>query len=311
MSPSEPLDFGHPEWFAPPDDARRFYWSAQSAGLLAGDEFLQLSPDDLIADFGCGWGFVGHLLLPALPRGRVDGFDLDEAALALGRQRAREAGTRRLRFQHGDITKLDDVDDGAYDGAICQTVLLHQSDPVAVVREMARVVKPGGRVVLVEPDHRLGWLGPDGLMSVEQRADLEAVEDLVREGIATLGGGDHRIGQGLPAVLHEAGLDASTWCLCSTAHRCEPPNDSPYADLLLHQSSRAAFDERWDGQHDLYRQAGGPADLWNRTRAAQQTIWAERRRLLLEGTYRVASASPLYVAAATVPATIRPSGGSP
>ena len=264
-----------------------------------------------MADFGCGWGFVGHLLLPSLPRGRVEGFDIDRAALELGRRRAREAGTRQLRFIPGDVCALDEVADDRYDAAICQTVLLHLRDPVAVVREMLRVVRPGGRVVLVEPDHRLGWLGPDDLTTAQEQADLDAVEELVREGIAKLGGGDHRIGRGLPAVLEEAGVDTLCWCLCSTTHHCEPPNVGPYAEFLLQQSGKQAFDERWDAQQDLYRQAGGGDALWTRTREAQDSIRARRRQQLLEGRYRVTSTSPLYVAAAAVPATIRRSGGSP
>lgn len=59
-----------------------------------------------------------------------------------------------VRLVEGDATALP-FDDDMFDAARCERVLMHLDDPTAALREMARVVRPGGRVVATEPD----WAG--------------------------------------------------------------------------------------------------------------------------------------------------------
>ena len=130
------VDFGQPQWFDRLDSHRRFFWDRAAADLLTGPDGLDLRAGLLVADFGCGWGYLGHLMLPSLsPSGRVDGFDLSEELLDTARKRAKEVGTRQLRFELGwlglnrvcaepqGVAKREDlvdgfgVDAGALDGS--------------------------------------------------------------------------------------------------------------------------------------------------------------------------------------------------
>jgi len=95
-------------------------------------------------DAGCGTGATGAWLADF---GSVIALDTEVEALNLYRQAHPEA-----QLIHGDISAIDLPDDFV-DTALCVTVLYHGevTDPAAAVRELARVVKPGGLVCLMEP----------------------------------------------------------------------------------------------------------------------------------------------------------------
>jgi SAM-dependent methyltransferase len=106
--------------------------------LVAGGRFL---------DAGCGTGAAGAWLNDA---GRVVGLDFEPLALELYAERHPEA-----RLLAGDVTRLPFAAD-SFDALLCVTVLMHRTvtDGAAAVRELVRVVRPGGTVVVLEPGVR-------------------------------------------------------------------------------------------------------------------------------------------------------------
>lgn len=112
---------------------------------------LDLRPGDLLLDAGCG---EGRHCFGALERGaRVVGLDLDRDSLDRGsgplRARAREIGGFGVMI-HGDTFRLP-FRDATFDRVICSEVMEHVHDWRAAVRELARVVKDGGRVAVTIP----------------------------------------------------------------------------------------------------------------------------------------------------------------
>lgn len=303
---TEPLvDFGRPHWFEPPDDRRRFFWDRSAAAALTGPGGLDLRPGLLVCDVGCGWGYLGHLLLPSLsPGGRVDGFDLNEEALDTARRRTREAGARGLRFEPGDACALD-LDPDRYDRAVCQTVLIHQSDPLRVLREMARVVKPGGLVVAIEPDLAVAALGRrDGAASTQQVLDATAVHLHVEVGAARSGAGQYALGGQLPSLFAHAGLESPRAWLNPTLCQCTPPYDAAgeaWRQVLLTRSEAASEDAEWQAIHPLFEAGGGDPALWRRARDGAERARQERRRRLVEGSCAVTSSEHLVVCVGRVP----------
>lgn len=83
------------------------------------------------------------------PRGRVVGLDFSENMLAVGRRKAVETGQTAVEFVQGDALALPFPDDG-FDAATAAFGVRNLSDLPAGLREMARVVRPGGRVVVLE-----------------------------------------------------------------------------------------------------------------------------------------------------------------
>ena len=111
-------------------DAERARELLAVAGLSAGEGVLEV---------GCGPGFV---LAEAGIAGRLVGVDVSVKMLASARERARNASLVRAAVERLPFS------DGTFGLAYCRSVLHHVLYPPAMMREMARVVKPGGRVVV-------------------------------------------------------------------------------------------------------------------------------------------------------------------
>ena len=107
-----------------------------------------------VADIGFGGGLGLALLLGAVGSdGRVHGVDISTAVLARARRTFR-ADADRLAVQEGSITALP-LPDNVLDGAICVNTVYFVKDIEAAFGEVARVLRPGGRLVLgvADPEH--------------------------------------------------------------------------------------------------------------------------------------------------------------
>lgn len=97
-------------------------------------------------DLGCGDGTT------AVPLARlgseVVGIDIARNLVEAGNRRAAEAGLSRLRFQEGDACKLDGVADHSFDLVLTMFGAMFAPKPFDVAKEMVRVTKPGGRIVM-------------------------------------------------------------------------------------------------------------------------------------------------------------------
>lgn len=114
------------------------------------DAFLDLvptRPDDVFLDVACGPGIVARALVRRVKR--VVGTDLTPAMLERARADARREGVTQVEFLEGDATALP-FPDASFDGAITRFSLHHIPAPGRVVREMARVVRAGATVSVLD-----------------------------------------------------------------------------------------------------------------------------------------------------------------
>jgi SAM-dependent methyltransferase len=113
-------------------------------------EALDPRPGERMLELGPG---TGHYTLPVAralaPAGSLAIFDLQQEMLDHTMRTADEQGVRNLEPQQGDATRLP-YDDAAFDAAFLVTVLGEIPDEDAALAELARVVKPGGRLVFGE-----------------------------------------------------------------------------------------------------------------------------------------------------------------
>jgi ubiquinone/menaquinone biosynthesis C-methylase UbiE len=109
-------------------------------------------PFATILDVGCGTGATLAAIVRAHPEAHAWGIDLSEEMLARARERLRGAGEQvasRVDLQVADAEQLPMADD-AVDLVVCVDSLHHYPDPATALREMRRVTRPGGGLVIGE-----------------------------------------------------------------------------------------------------------------------------------------------------------------
>lgn len=142
-------------------------------------------PFGLLVDLGTGTGRMLELLAGRYER--AVGFDINHTMLAYARGKIERAGIRGATVRHGDLYDVA-LPDGAADAIVMHQVLHFLTEPAQAIREAARVLRPGGRLVIVDfaphtmeflretfAHERLGfgttqmaqWLGEAGLFPLD------------------------------------------------------------------------------------------------------------------------------------------------
>src|ERR1700761_2151684 len=103
-----------------------------------------------VIEVGCGPGFYARRLARRYPALRVLGVDRSSRLVAWAQWRASTDALANCRFQQGDVEDLSASVD-AVDAVISSRLLLVVADRMAVIAEVFRVLKPGGRLFLAEP----------------------------------------------------------------------------------------------------------------------------------------------------------------
>jgi SAM-dependent methyltransferase len=115
----------------------------------SGDSFVEslgITDGMDVLDVGSGDGTTA---VPEAQRGAtVLAVDISEPLVAAGNARAEELGLSNLRFQEGDASRLDDVADDSFDLVVSIFGAMFAPRPFDVAKELVRVTRPGGRIVM-------------------------------------------------------------------------------------------------------------------------------------------------------------------
>jgi SAM-dependent methyltransferase len=154
-----------------------------------------------VLDVGSGVGDVAFLTAELVgPEGEVVGYDRVPKALEVARKRAGERGLKNVSFRDGDPAETEVR--SRFDAAVGRYVLMFQPDAAAMLRGVARHVRPGGVVVFHEPD----W---SGARSHPEAPAFDAACRWIAE-VVERSGASSRMGMSLHATFLAAGLPAPT-----------------------------------------------------------------------------------------------------
>ena len=109
-----------------------------------------------ILDAGCGSGVFSYELAKQHPEAQVTGVELEHDLVDRANQIAKSAGLTNLRFQQGDVTKLDFEEE--FDLVVSVDNFEHVEDDIAAMRTLLRALRPGGRLVAHVPGYERRWI---------------------------------------------------------------------------------------------------------------------------------------------------------
>jgi ubiquinone/menaquinone biosynthesis C-methylase UbiE len=175
-----------------------------------------------VVDVGCGTGEIASRITREFSPNRLIGVDLAEPHI----RRARElyGDLKHLSFRQGDATALP-FEANAFDVALCRHMLQAVPDPAAVIREMIRVVKPGGSIYALAEDYGMLFFQPTTYDTDEFYRDYAGKA-------ASRAGSDLRQGRKMPALLMALGCEEiAVNYLCVDTIRVDR---SLLADIFVH-----------------------------------------------------------------------------
>jgi SAM-dependent methyltransferase len=136
-------------------NANKALWEKGDFTRIA--ESMRTSGEALVKDLGIGEGLKvldvgcgdGTTAIPAAQLGAdVLGVDIAANLVAAGNARAEQLGLDNVRFQEGDASNLDGLDDASFDLTMSIFGAMFAPNPFDVAKELVRVTKPGGRIVM-------------------------------------------------------------------------------------------------------------------------------------------------------------------
>jgi ubiquinone/menaquinone biosynthesis C-methylase UbiE len=159
---------------------------------------LPLADAQRVLTLGCGTGIEVRALRGMTPTGTaIIGLDHSQTLIDTARRLTEEEGLScEVTYQTGDAHDVP-YDDGEFDIVVLHTLISHVDDPLQVLREASRVVRPGGTVAVFDGDYAsLTFAHPD-----------HALAKKIEEKLAQLMVANPRIMRDMPRLLREAELD--------------------------------------------------------------------------------------------------------
>lgn len=248
---------------------RNFWWNSDFLELMA--KRWDLKNCKTVLDVGCGTGHWGRALSVYLPDdAKIIGVDREPDWVSLAQEFSKD---QRDRFDYKVSTaeKLP-FPDNSFDLVTCQTLLLHVDQAKTVLREMARVLKPNGLLLVAEPNNTVSELLYDTISDDEKIEDiLKSVEFhlLCERGQQKLKEGFGSIGDLIPGYYHDLGLKDIKVFTSDKTDPLIPPYDTEEQTVYIRQLKEWYETEllAWDKEQSkkYYLAGGGDPELFEST----------------------------------------------
>lgn len=156
------------------------------------------SAKSYILEAGCGVGAQTKIIAARNPDSDFLSIDISSDSIAEAEQTIKSAGINNVEFRQADIYDLP-FDNVLFDSVIVCFVLEHLHDPPQALKELKRVLKKGGRIIVIEGDHGSTFFYPD---SKNAHLAIDCQIQLQKQS-----GGNSNIGRELYPLLNRAGFE--------------------------------------------------------------------------------------------------------
>jgi SAM-dependent methyltransferase len=291
-------------------EQRDFWWNRDFLDLMA--RRWRLNEAASLADIGCGLGHWSRLLYPYLrPPAILAGVDREPRWVAEAPEQFRRTfphvAPELISFHQGDATQLP-LKDASFDVVTCQMVLMHLAQPLEALREMVRILRPGGLLVCVEPNNLWNYLGFTSL------TESEPVEILVQRfefwlrqhrGRLATGQGNHSLGDLLPGYFAQLGLGDIAVHQSDRPAPLFPPFAGRDQKALLEQERqwKDSATGPWNKENlrQLFLRGGGDETRFEKAFADIVEKYRSEQRALADGSFHAAGGNINYLVSARKP----------
>jgi ubiquinone/menaquinone biosynthesis C-methylase UbiE len=178
-------------------EAQRTYVGVRRAKDWVGFFLPHLNQGFDLLDCGCGVGSITLDLAELVAPGRVIGVDMDEGQLEIARRNAQERGLTNITFEQGSVYQLR-FEAGTFDAVLAHTLLYHLSEPLLALKELRRVLKPGGVAAVSDDDMDTITVSPE-------HPNARKLIDMMKQAVV-FNGGSPFYSRNLRALMLEAGF---------------------------------------------------------------------------------------------------------
>ncbi|PWT79198.1 MAG: hypothetical protein C5B58_14145 [Acidobacteria bacterium] len=264
---------------------RETWWRKDFLEFIANR--CELGRVERMLDVGCGAGHWSRALSQVLPSSLlIAGIDIEQKFVDRSMELGAAFGLSNTDYKLGS-GELIPYGDSSFDLVTCQTVLIHVRDPSTVLKEMQRVLKPGGTLLLAEPNNLVGYFN---MLLAEPRPEWPLIHILLDfyqtclQGKKELGMGDSSVGERLPNLVAQMGFEQVRVAVNENCPALVPPYSTEEQKIECEFLKNCITSDAWLGfgprQNALrFYKAGGGRDadfdnLWSQAMLNQKNILA-------------------------------------
>ena len=158
------------------DEIRKDYYDESLRDIII--QKANVKTGNIVLDIGCGTGFLSLGVAKAVGKnGKVIDIDISEEMMKKAKKNLSEAGFSNVEFRVGDAENIP-LENDSVDSVVGNMVLHHCPNPEFAIKEMVRVLKPNGRLVLADmEEHEEKWL-KDEMADLWLGFDLRRVKEM-------------------------------------------------------------------------------------------------------------------------------------